>query len=200
MQLVLPEQTARLTFDAPEQATEEAFLAFCEANPGLRIERTAKGEIVIVPPAGGESDYRSLEIGAELRSWAKQEGSGTAFGSSVEFLLPDGSALSPDAAWVSNEKLAALTKAQRRQFLRLVPDFVCEVMSPSDRLSAAQVKMQAWIENGVRLGWLLDADAKTIYVYRQTRSVEVLQGLKFITADEPLQGFTVHLQAIWAGL
>ena len=94
MQLVLPELSApaKLVLDAAEGFTEEEYLSFCEANSNLKFERTAKGEIVIVPPAGGESDYRSLEIGAELRAWAKKDGRGTAFGSSVEFLLPNGAA------------------------------------------------------------------------------------------------------------
>ena len=127
----------------PDKLTEEAYLSYCEANPNLRLERTARGEIVIVPPAGGESDYRSLEIAAELRTWAKRDGRGVAFGSSVEFLLPDGAALSPDAAWVSNE-------------------FVAEILSPSDRLPAAQSKTLEWMENGVTLGWLIDGDARTL--------------------------------------
>jgi Uma2 family endonuclease len=202
MQLVLPDNTAsaRLILDTPESLTEDAYFSFCEANPGLRLERTAKGEIVIVPPAGGESDYRSLEIAAELRNWAKRDARGIAFGSSVEFLLSDGAALSPDAAWVSNDKLARLSKEQRRRFLRLAPDFVAEIMSPSDRLPAAQAKMTEWLENGVSLGWLIDGDTRTIYIYRPNRSVEALQGVMTLAADGPLEGFTINLADLWAGL
>jgi Uma2 family endonuclease len=200
MQLVLPENTesARLILDG--LLTEEAYLSFCDANPGLRIERTSKGEIVIVPPAGGESDYRSLEIAGELREWAKKDGRGKAFGSSVEFLLPNGAALSPDAAWVDNSKLERLSKEQRRKFLRLVPDFVAEVMSPTDRLPVAQAKMLEWIENGVGLGWLIDGDSQTIYVYRPSQPVQTLKGVKTLAADFPLQGFSIQLADLWAGL
>jgi Uma2 family endonuclease len=202
MQLVLPENTvgARLILDAPDAMSDDAYVSFCDVNPGLKIERTAKGEIVIVPPAGGESDYRSLEIAGELRAWAKRNGSGKAFGSSVEFLLPNGAALSPDAAWVANEKLARLNKDQRRKFLRLTPDFVAEIMSPSDRLPAAQQKMLEWIENGVSLGWLIDGDARIVYVYRPKQPVEICRGVVTLAGDGPLQGFTIDLADLWAGL
>ena len=184
----------------PDTLTLEAYLAYCEANPDLRLERTAKGEIVIVPPAGGESDYRSLEIGAELRNWAKRDARGVAFGPSVEFLLPNGAALSPDAAWVSNEKLARLSKEQRRKFLRLAPDFVAEILSPSDRLPAAQDKMLQWIENGVTLAWLIDGDAQTIYIYRTAQPVQKCRGMATLAGDGPLRGFTLKLADLWAGL
>ncbi len=184
----------------PDKLTEEAYLSYCEANPELRLERTAKGEIVIAPPAGGESDYRSLEIAAELRAWAKRDGRGVAFGSSVEFLLPNGAALSPDAAWASNQKLARLSKEQRRKFLRLAPDFVAGILSPSDRLPAAQDKMLEWMENGVALAWLIDGDARTIYIYRAARPVEKCQGVTTLAADGPLLGFTINLADLWAGL
>ena len=184
----------------PDTLTVEAYLSFCEANSDLRLERTAKGEIVIVPPAGGESDYRSLEIAAELRTWAKRDGRGVAFGSSVEFLLPNGAALSPDAAWVSNDKLARLSKEQRRKFLRLAPDFVAEIMSPSDRLPAAQAKMLEWIENCVALAWLINGDAQTIYIYRPAQPPETCQGMTTLAADGPLRGFTINLADLWAGL
>ena len=107
--------------------TEEEYLSFCEANSELNLERTAKGELVFVPPSGAESDYRSLEIGAELRAWAKKDGRGKAFGSSVEFWRPNGAALSPDAAWVASDQLAGLSKEQRRKFLPVVPNFVAEL-------------------------------------------------------------------------
>ena len=202
MQLVLPELSApaKLILDGAEGFTEEEYLSFCEANSNLKFERTAKGEIVIVPPAGGESDYRSLEIGAELRAWAKKDGRGTAFGSSVEFLLPNGAALSPDAAWVANDRLAGLSKEQRRKFLRVVPGFVAEVMSPSDRLPDAQVKMKDWMDGGVGLGWLIDGDARTIYIYRQEREVEERKGMLKLAADGPIEGFVIDLADLWAGL
>ena len=112
MQLLLPDNIGATTlrFNALDILNDDEYFSFCEANPQLKIERTTKGEIVILPPAGGESDYRSLEVAGELRTWAKKDGRGKAFGSSVEFLLPSGAAFSPDAAWVSHEKLERLSK------------------------------------------------------------------------------------------
>src|SRR5437016_355802 len=143
MHIALPELDfpAKLILDPENGLSDEKYFAFCEANPDLRVERTAQGEIIIVPPAGGESDYRSANTIRQLGNWAIRNDTGKAFGSSVEFLLPNGAALSPDSAWVSNERLATLTKKQRQQFLRVVPEFVVEVLSPSDRLASAQKKM-----------------------------------------------------------
>ena len=147
MQVVLPESTAaaRLTFDGLHIQNDDEYFAFCVANPDLHIERTAKGGVVIMAPVGSESAYRSSEVVGELRSWAKRDKRGKAFDSSGEFILPTGAALCPDASWVSNARLATLTKAELKKFPHLSPEFVIEVMSPSDRLKAAKLKMTEWI-------------------------------------------------------
>ena len=202
MQLALPETgfAARIILDPEDKLTDDEYFEFCAANPNLRIERTAKGEIVIVPPAGGESSCNSLETSSQLRYWARKDGRGRAFDSSAEFLLPDGSALSPDAAWVSNRLLATLTKQQRRKFMPVCPEFIVEVMSPSDRPRAAQAKMEQWIANGAQLGWLIDGDAKTVYVYTLARPVEQRSGILELAGEGPVEGFILDLQDIWAGL
>ena len=197
----LPEhESVKLVFDPEYHLSEQDYLAFCRANPALRCERTAEGEIVIVPPAGGEGAYRSGDAFAQLRQWAREDGSGKTFDSSVEFLLPDGSALSPDASWVSNESLDRLSPEQRREFLRLSPEFVIEVMSPSDRLKAAKAKMERWVGNGVRLGWLIDGDNQTVYVYRKGRNPVTRRGIQELAAEGPVRGFILKLDAIWRGL
>ena len=142
-----------LSFNHGDGLSEEQYLAFCLANPGLRCERTTEGEVIVVPPAGGEGSYRSMKAASQLDRWAEEDERGQAFDSSVEFILPDGSALSPDASWVSRENLERLSHKERRQFLRLSPEFIIEVMSPSDRLKPAKAKMESWIANGVQLGW-----------------------------------------------
>jgi Uma2 family endonuclease len=202
MHVALPESESpvKLVLDPEHPFTDDQYFAFCAANSNLRIERTAQGEIVIVPPAGGESDYRNTQLVTRLTMWAMQDGRGTAFGSSVEFILPSSAALSPDAAWVSREKIGRLTKEERRKFLRLDPDFVAEVMSPSDRLPAMQAKMEEWIANGVLLGWLIDGDAQTVYVYRIGKPMEKLTGTTSLAGDGPIAGFVLDLTAIWAGL
>ena len=137
VQVTLPKLPVRLAFDRP---SDRAYVTFCEANPELFVERTAEGDVIIVPPVGGESDYRNANVIIQLVNWAMKNGRGRAFGSSVQFFLPDGSAFSPDAAWVSNDGLNRLSHRERKEFLRLCPEFVIEVRSPSDRLAKAQAK------------------------------------------------------------
>jgi len=197
----LPErETVKLVFGSEHGLSEQAYLAFCRANPGLRCERTAEGEVVIVPPAGGEGAYRSGQAFAQLNSWVEQTGLGKAFDSSVEFLLPDGSGLSPDASWVSDESLGRLTPAQRREFLRVSPEFVIEVMSPSDRLKPAKEKMEVWIANGVQLAWLIDGDRQTVYVYRKGHEPVTHRGIEELAGEGPVKGLILKLGAIWRGL
>ncbi len=154
-----------------------------------------------MPPAGAESDYRSVEVIGQLRDWARSTRRGKAFGSSVQFLLPNGAALSPDAAWVSNARLNSLSKKERQQFLRVCPEFIVEVLSPSDRLASAKRKMTEWLTNGVELGWLIDGDAHCVYVFRQGyEEVRALTGIDRIAGDGSLAGFVLELREIWEGL
>ena len=180
--------------------SDRAYLQFCEANPDLFVERTAEGEIVVAPPAGLESDDRNAEVIAQLRAWAKRDGRGRVSGATAQFFLPDGSALSPDAAWVSNDRLRRVSYQERRSFPHLCPEFVIEVRSPSDRLSKAKSKMEQWIANGVQLGWLIDADAQTIYVYQPDQPVETRRGMLKLAGKGPVKGFVLQLRAIWEGL
>jgi Uma2 family endonuclease len=200
MQLALPDldAPARLTLDRRNRLSDDDYFAFCMANPDLQIERTAQGEIVIVPPAGYESDYRNTDATSQLKVWSKRDGRGRASGCSVQFFLPDGSAMSPDAAWLSNERFAGLTNKQRRQFPPVVPEFIVEVMSPSDRLRAAQRKMRNWIDNGVELAWLIDGDNRCVYVYRQGHEMRQVLNQSQIEGEGPVEGFVLDLTDIWA--
>jgi len=203
MQVVFPEQAlpAKLTFNPEMQMSDDEYFEFCMANPDLRFERTAQGEIIIVPPAGGESSYRSGDAYRQLGNWAKRDGRGRAFESSVEFILPTGAALSPDAAWVSNRRLSMLSKKQRRQFPPVCPEFVIEVMSPSDRLRPAQEKMQEWNRAGVDLAWLIHGDEETVYIYRSGQTeAEMPTGIRKLSGEGPVAGFKLDLADIWAGL
>jgi Uma2 family endonuclease len=183
-----------------EPFTDKAYADFCAANPDLRLERTAEGEIVIVPPVGGESSFREGRVLKQLALWTDRDGRGEFFTPSVQFVLPSGACRSPDAAWVSKERLALLTKGQRREFLRLAPEFVVEVMSPTDRLAAAQRKMEEWIANGVELGWLIDGDAETVHIYRRDRAVEKKKSVRKLAGEGPVRGFVLDLKRIWHGL
>jgi Uma2 family endonuclease len=203
MVLMLPESAlpAKLTLGSAKRMSDEDYFAFCAANPKIRFERSGLGEIIIVPPAGYESDYRNVDVLTQLSQWARRNGRGRVSGPSAEFILPSGAVYSPDAAWVSNKQLEKLTKDQKRKFPRLVPEFIVEVMSPSDRLKAAQEKMEAWMANGVELAWLIDGDRKAIYIYRAGQSKpEKRTGDANLKGEGPIKGFQLDLREIWEGL
>ena len=199
MQVVLNDIETRtpIVIQPERRMTPDQFYDFCAANPDLRIELTAEGEIVIIPLTGAETGYRNSELTAQLRNWSRRDGRGRAFDSNTEYLLPDGSALCPDASWIERSRLAGLTREQKRKFTPLVPDFIIELTSPSDRLPRVRKKMEAWISNGVKLAWLLDADHRTAYVYRPRRGPEKLLAPGELKGEGPVAGFVLDLAEIW---
>ena len=199
MQLVLHavKPCSRIRIEGGKRMSPEKFYDFCAANPDLRIELTDEGEIVVMPPTGAETAYRNNELARQLANWSRQDGRGRAFDSNVEYLLPDGSALSPGASWVDRSQLARLTRRQKRKFPPLVPDFVVELTSPSDRLPRVRKKMEAWIAHGVKLAWLLDADHRTAYIYRARSEPEKLIAPPKLRGESPVAGFVLDLAEIW---
>lgn len=179
------------------ELTDDQFFEFCQINRDLRIERTAEGDLLIMPPAGGETGNRNAALTTLLTSWAWQDGTGVAFDSSTGFTLPNGAMRSPDAAWVKRSRLAALTSEQKVKFLPLCPDFVIELRSPSDSLRSLRAKMREYIENGVQLGWLINPITRRVYVYRPNLPVEQLENPATISGDPILPGFTLDLSKIW---
>jgi len=177
--------------------SDDEFYAFCAANPELRIERTAKGEIVIMPGTGFETGDQNAGLTAQLYSWARRDGRGRAVDSGVEYFLPSGAARSPDASWVPRSRLAQLTAEQKKKFLRLCPDFVVELRSPSDRLPSLQAKMREWIENGARLGWLIDPKTRSVYIYRPGQTTERLVNPDRVEGEPPIDGFVLEMADIW---
>ncbi len=177
--------------------SEDEFFAFCQLNRDLRIERNAEGGITIMPPTGGETSDRNSEINMQLRLWAKRDGTGVTFDSSGGFVLPNEAMLSPDAAWVSRDRFAALTAEQRTKFPPLCPDFVIELRSPTDSLPVLRRKMQEYIDNGARLGWLVEPRKRQVLVYRPETPVELLQQPQRVSADPVLPGFTLDMADIW---
>jgi Uma2 family endonuclease len=180
--------------------SDDELFDFCVANPSLRIERTAEGEILVMAPTGLETANRNMDLSAQLQRWAKRDGRGKAFDSNAEFILPDGAALSPDASWVLNSRLNALTREQKRKFPPLCPDFVVELTSPADRLPQVKKKMAEWMKNGAQLGWLIDADHKTVYIFRPDQPPEQLVAPSNISGEGPVAGFKLELDDIFAGL
>ena len=181
----------------PFEVDEAQFFAFCQLNPELRIERTAEGDVEIMPPPGGETSRKNLKLGRQLDDWAERDGTGVAFDSSAGFILPDRTVRSPDAAWVLKSRLAQLRPEAKDRFLPLCPDFVVELRSPSDALATLQAKLEEYIANGARLGWLLDPSSRTVYVYRPGVAVETLERATEVKGDPQLPGFTLALAPIW---
>jgi Uma2 family endonuclease len=177
--------------------TREEYRAFCRANPELRIERLASGEVIIMPPAHSRSGAQNAEITFQLRRWAATDGNGIAFDSSTGFDLPDGSNRSPDAAWILKSRIEALSAEEKDEYLPLCPDFVVELRSKTDRLPKLQEKMQEYIDNGARLGWLIDSLKRIVYVYRPGANVEKLVNPETLSADPELPGFRLDLNDVW---
>lgn len=177
--------------------TDEQFSKLCQANPDIKLERTAKGELIVMPPTGGETGDRNSEINFQLRTWNKQNQLGKVFDSSTGFKLPNGADRSPDASWVKLERWQALTPAQRQKFPPLAPDFVVELRSASDELKPLQNKMQEYRDNGVRLGWLIDPQNQQVEIYRQGQDVEVVRLSTTLSGEDVLPEFVLVLQDIF---
>ncbi len=203
VQLMLPETDAQLHLVYPNKPkmTPDEFFAFCQANPDLWLELSSDGEIIVMPPAGTAASFRSGEVFRRLANWAEEHGGGWATDASGGFALPDGSVRAPDAAWIDAKRLTGLDKAFRERYVPLAPDFVIEVMSPSDRLPEAQAKMRNWMANGVRLGWLIQPDARTVFIYRNAGDEpDTLREAISVVGDGPVAGFVLPLERVWHNL
>jgi Uma2 family endonuclease len=145
--------------------SDDELIAFSEANKPCKVECLATGEIVVMTPSGFDTNLREAFVIRELSFWADEDGHGAAFASNAGFRLPDGSVLSPDAGWVESSRLAALTAEQRERFLPFAPDFLIEILSPSDSLAELDAKMKLWIANGAKLAWHIDPFGGTVAIY-----------------------------------
>lgn len=182
--------------DALRLSDDELF-ELCARNRDLRIERTAEGNLIVMTPAGFKTSSRNAWVTAALKTWAVQDGTGEALDSSGGFLLANGAMRSPDAAWVRRSRLEAVPEEQQEKFLPLAPDFVVELLSPSDALTKATGKLEEWRDNGVRLGWLIDPFERRVYVYRSGKAVETLEQPSEISGEPELSGFILDLRPIW---
>jgi Uma2 family endonuclease len=176
---------------------EDQFFDFCQANRELRIERTADGDILIMCPAGWSSGRRNAIITTRLSNWAERDGTGVVVDSSTGFRLPNGATRSPDAAWVLTSRLKPFSIAEKEKFLPLCPDFVIELKSSTDRIADLKNKLEEYVENGARLGWLLNPEVRQVLVYRPGRAVEVLDHPEAASAEPELPGFALDLKPIW---
>lgn len=178
------------------ELTDETFYQLCQANPDVKFERTATGELIVMSPTGGETGDRNRRLTQRLGNWTDENNTGLSFDSSTGFKLPNGAERSPDASWIRGDRWQLLTPEQRRKFPPLAPDFVVELRSASDDLEPLQQKMQEYIDNGVQLGWLINPQDQQVEIYRPGRSVEVLQSPQCLSGEDVLPGFTLDLSRI----
>lgn len=192
---------AQISLRLPEKGVTyslKAFMDLCKLNPELDFERNADGSVIIVTPPVGGSGRRSGQVYGQLFVWAMNDGSGEPFDASTGFTLPNGAVRSPDASWISSKRWDALSEEQQDTFTNLAPDFVAEVRSKSDKLTTLRKKMAEYIQQGVRLGWLIDPITKTVEIYRASQPPQRFENLKTLRAGSELPGFVLDLKPIWA--
>jgi Uma2 family endonuclease len=183
------------------RVTPEQFEQLASAEQVARMELTKDGELIIMSPTGGEAGRKNFNLYLDLGNWNRQMKLGEAFDSSTVFVLPNGARRSPDISWIKLERWNQLTQVQQDGFPPLAPDFVIELVSPSDlknqRYEDLQGKMQEYIDNGVQLGWLIEPAAQTVEIYRPGKQVEVLNKPQTLLGESVLPGFILDLGEIF---
>lgn len=176
--------------------SDDELYAFCLANPELRIERDETGHIIIMPPTGLESSFTNGELFGEVRNWNRQTKAGRTSESNGGYTLPDTSMRAPDVGWISKERLMSVLPEELKKFAPVCPDFVIEVRSESDNLKELREKMEKWLKNGVRLGWLVDPQAQTTTIYRPGREPETKPFSETLSGEDVLIGFTINVKEV----
>jgi Uma2 family endonuclease len=179
------------------RCTQEQFVELVKANPELRWELTAQGEVIVMPPTGSETGNYNSELIANFVIWNRQSQLGKVFDSSTGFRLPNGAIRSPDVAWIAQERWAQLSPEQRRTFAPICPDFVVELVSPTDDVNALEAKMQEYIENGCRLGWLVNPQKRQVTLYRPQMAPETISFDVPLTGEDVLPGLTLDVRHIF---
>ncbi len=191
------ETALRLTLNVKNIGfTGDQFFRFCSDNRDFRMELTADGELIIMSPAKPDTDRKNAIITMRLGLWTTQDGTGVFFGSSAIFTLPNGAKRSPDGAWITKKRWKRFTKEEQEHFHEICPDFVLELRSHSDRLSGLQSKMEEYIANGARLGWLLDPIDNLAIVYGPGQQPERIDNPSILSGDPVLSGFNFDFKEI----
>ncbi|MBD2752736.1 Uma2 family endonuclease [Spirosoma validum] len=191
-------ESIRVRLPEDLRMNDDEFIRFCQDNSDLKFERRKNGDIVFIANTGGETGNNNVEISADFAIWNWQARFGKFFDSSTAFRLPDTSIMSPDVAAITQSRWDALTPEQRRKILPLCPDFVLELRSQSDRLKDCFEKMDDWMANGCRLGWLIDLSNQTTYVYRPNQAKQEITGFSQLSGDDVLPGFSLNLSTLIA--
>src|SRR5262249_40308143 len=174
--------------------TEEDFFEMCRQNPDLRVEMSKEGDIILMPPAGGETSKHNFDLNTALGIWIRKDGTGKGFESNALFVLPNGAKRSPDMSWVKLERWNKLSEEERKSFPHICPDFAVELRSPSDTIKELKEKMEEYIENGAQLGWLIHPNQKNFYIYRPNAEDEQLDNPASILGDPLLKDFVLNLK------
>ena len=184
------------------RVTPEQFEQLAYAEQLVRMELTKNGELIVISPTGGEAGRKNRRLTQQIGNWTDRDGTGEAFDSSTVFVLPNGARRSPDVSWIRLERWNSLTLKEKQGFPPIAPDFVIELVSPSDlknqRYQDLQAKMQEYLDNGVKLGWLIEPTAKTVEIYRIGKQVEVLTNPQTLSGENILPGFMLDLTAIFS--
>ncbi|MFN5954334.1 MAG: Uma2 family endonuclease [Dolichospermum sp.] len=193
-------ETLTLNIPPAVNLTDEQFYQLCIANEPCQLELTQTGELIIMPPTGGESGIINANLSTDLGLWNRQTKLGKVFDSSTEFKLPSGAYRCPDAAWVKLARWDALSKEEKKRFPLLCPDFVVELRSETDSLEKLRTKMREYENNGALLGWLIDPQTPLVEIYRYGKDVEVLNfdfdNPPRLSGEDILPGFILDLQII----
>lgn len=177
--------------------TEDSFYEFCQLNRDLRIERDENGIIHIMSPTGFETGQFNANIVTDLNIWNRKNKMGIVGESNTGYTLPNGAVRSPDASWVSHDRLVKLTKAQLEKFAPVCPDFLVEIRSASDNLDKLKRKMQEYMDNGCRLGWLIDRANRQIFIYREDGTISLVKNFaQPLSGEDILPGFTLVLEEL----
>lgn len=177
--------------------SDDQLFLLSQLNRDLRLERTAQGELIIMPPTGGTTGERNAELTMQLRQWAKRDGTGSTFDSSTGFRLPNGALRSPNASWVSHDRLVLLSADERQRFLPLSPDFAVELRSRGDSVTALHEKMTEYLENGTQMAWLIDPEHRRVHIFREGTAVEISEQPTTVSAEPLLPGFVLDLRDVW---
>lgn len=183
--------------DEAHALTDDQFFRLCQENKNLRFERTKEGDIVVMTPTGLETSGRNSDLNLRIGMWNLQAKFRKVFDSNGGFTLPDGSVFAPDAAVVSQARWDTLPKAERKKFGRVCPEFIVELKSESDRIATLQDKMKDWLNNGVQLGWLIDPDTETVYIYEAGKTITQVNGFdNVLSGGQVLPGFELDLKIL----
>ena len=179
------------------EISDQNFEKLCQKNKDFRIEQTAEGELIIMPPTLPDTGWRNTKLITQTENWSNFLKTGIVFDSSTYFTMPNGARRSPDVSWMRREKWNNFTNEEREKVSRIVPDFVIELRSSTDSLKTLQNKMREYIENGVSLGWLIDPKNKKVYIYRANGETEILDDPETVSGEDVLNGFGLSVREIW---